>query len=97
MPFLLAEILNFQGSTHHIGVGSFSHYLLGPAGMDEKMVAEMNEAMKAVAEDPTVKDGIASIGCIPGWHDLEESKEIHDKEYAQFVDIAKSLGVCEVE
>ena len=23
MPFLLAEILNFQGSTHHIGVGSF--------------------------------------------------------------------------
>ena len=24
MPFLLAKILNFQGSTHHIGVGSFS-------------------------------------------------------------------------
>ena len=28
MPFLLAEILNFQGSTHHIGVGSFSYLLL---------------------------------------------------------------------
>ena len=27
MPFLLAEILNFQGSTHHIGVGSFSYLL----------------------------------------------------------------------
>ena len=24
MPFLLAEILNFLGSTHRIGVGSFS-------------------------------------------------------------------------
>ena len=24
MPFLLAEILNFQGSTHRTGVGSFS-------------------------------------------------------------------------
>ena len=24
MPFLLAEILNFQGSTHLMGVGSFS-------------------------------------------------------------------------
>ena len=24
MPFLLAEILNFQSSTHRIGVGSFS-------------------------------------------------------------------------
>ena len=28
MPFLLAEILNFQGSTHHIGVGSFSEILV---------------------------------------------------------------------
>ena len=28
MPFLLAEILNFQGSTHHIGVGSFSYILV---------------------------------------------------------------------
>lgn len=28
MPFLLAEILNFQGSTHRIGVGSFSHLLI---------------------------------------------------------------------
>ena len=28
MPFLLAEILNFQGSTHRIGVGSFSKQLL---------------------------------------------------------------------
>ena len=27
MPFLLAEILNFQGSTHRIGVGSFSYSL----------------------------------------------------------------------
>ena len=27
MPFLLAEILNFQGSTHRIGVGSFSYII----------------------------------------------------------------------
>ena len=27
MPFLLAKILNFQGSTHHIGVGSFSYVI----------------------------------------------------------------------
>jgi len=26
MPFLLAEILNFQGSTHLIGVGSLSYH-----------------------------------------------------------------------
>ena len=28
MPFLLAEILNFQGSTHLIGVGSLSYLLI---------------------------------------------------------------------
>ena len=28
MPFLLAEILNFQGSTPLIGVGSFSDLLI---------------------------------------------------------------------
>lgn len=25
MPFLVAEILNFQGSAHHVGVGSLSN------------------------------------------------------------------------
>jgi tripartite-type tricarboxylate transporter receptor subunit TctC len=74
-------------------VMSVYHYLLGPAGMDETMVAQMNAAMKAVVEDPTVNAGIASIGNIPGWHDLEESKEIHDGEYAQFVQIAKDLDM----
>ena len=32
MPFLLAEILNFQGSIHRIGVGSFSYLLYMSAG-----------------------------------------------------------------
>lgn len=72
---------------------SVYHYLLGPAGMDETMVAAMNEAMKAVVEDPTVNEGIAAIGNIPGWHDLEESKEIRETEYAQFVQIAKDLDM----
>lgn len=72
---------------------SVYHYLLGPAGMDETMVAEMNAAMQAVCEDETVNAGIASIGNIPGWHDLAESKEIRDKEYAQFVEIAKELDM----
>ena len=28
MPFLLAKILNFQGSAHHVGVGSLSQNLV---------------------------------------------------------------------
>ena len=70
-----------------------NHYLYGPAGMDETMVKEMNAAMQAVCEDETVSEGIASIGNIPGWHDLEESKKIRDEEYASFVEIAKELDL----
>ena len=69
------------------------HYLMGPAGMDETMVKEMNAAMQAVVEDPTVNEGIAGIGHIPGWHDLEESEELHQKEYDDLVEIAKSLDM----
>lgn len=69
------------------------HYLMGPAGMDETMVKEMNAAMEAVVEDATVNAGIASIGHIPGWHDLEESEELHAKEYDELVEIAKSLDM----
>ena len=28
MPFLVAEILNFQGSAHHVGVGSLSKFII---------------------------------------------------------------------
>lgn len=69
------------------------HYLLGPAGMDETMVAEINAAMEAVANDETVHSGIAGIGNIPGWHNLEDSRAIRDAEYNQVVEIAKTLGL----
>ena len=32
-------------------------------------------------------------GHIPGWHDLEESEELHQKEYDELVNIAKNLGM----
>ena len=38
MPFLLAEILNFQGSTHHIGVGSFSTLEEYPDGIEDPII-----------------------------------------------------------
>ena len=51
MPFLLAEILNFQGSIHHIGVGSFSYlinYRLNEAAIllsktEKKIITISNE------------------------------------------------------
>ena len=44
MPFLLAEILNFQGSTHRIGVGSFSKFITS-----EKKI-QHTKALKTVPE-----------------------------------------------
>ena len=55
--------------------------------------AEVTPSMQAVVEDPTVNEGIAGIGHIPGWHDLEESEELHQKEYDELVEIAKSLDM----
>ena len=67
------------------------HYLLGPAGMDETMVKNMNAAMEKIYE--TTKDDIAKIGNIPGWHSLEESQTIRQAEYNQLVEVGKAIGL----
>ena len=41
MPFLLTEILNFQGSTHLIGVGSFSKVVLNKELLQDKSGEEI--------------------------------------------------------
>ena len=43
MPFLLAEILNFQGSTHRIGVGSFSKLLNNSLNVKVQTFFQINE------------------------------------------------------
>ena len=87
--------LNIQYITGNAQVNPMTDLtlIMGPSGMDETMVKEMNAAMQAVVEDPTVNEGIAGIGHIPGWHDLEESEELHQKEYDELVEIAKSLDM----
>ena len=52
MPFLLAEILNFQGSTHHIGVGSFSILII------TQIIAQSIASMFVIIKIPT---GICNI------------------------------------
>ena len=42
MPFLLAEILNFQGSTHRIGVGSFSKSINMSMSFEKRIENEIN-------------------------------------------------------
>lgn len=59
MPFLLAEILNFQGSTHHIGVGSFSYLHINNVNILLEIIARyvielLNPELKNVVERRTV-------------------------------------------
>ena len=70
MPFLLAEILNFQGSTHHIGVGSFSNLpkgcTLASRCMEaEKICFERNPDMVETEPGHFVKchKAIPCVGC----------------------------------
>lgn len=67
------------------------HYLLGPAGMNPDQVAKMNAAMQKIYE--ATKDKIATIGNIPGWHNLEESQKIREAEYSQLVRVGKAIGL----
>ncbi len=67
------------------------HYLLGPAGMDETQVQNMNAAMEKIVD--VCRDDIAGIGNVPGWHNLEESKEIRQQEYDDLVEIARNMGI----
>ena len=46
MPFLLAEILNFQGSTHLNGVGSLSKVNTELAGKDVTFEVTLNGVYK---------------------------------------------------
>lgn len=58
MPFLLAEILNFQGSTHHIGVGSFSQRdkdFLFSSLQEDNYRRQFTDALKDYVEDNRYK------------------------------------------
>lgn len=47
MPFLLAEILNFQGSTHRTGVGSFSLLIIKEKkSWEEKKMLKCSKTQK---------------------------------------------------
>lgn len=69
------------------------HYVYGPAGMDSAQVEKMNAAMKVLFEDQDCNAGIAGLGQIPEWHNVEESVKMRDSEYEAEVEVAKFLGM----
>lgn len=69
------------------------HYVYGPAGMDAAQVEKMNAACKAMIEDPDCSKGIASLGQIPEWYNVEDSKKMLDDEMDSLAKVAKSLNI----
>ena len=59
MPFLLAEILNFQGSTHRIGVGSFSTLLFKSMKNDTRIQFVVSNTQP---KEPGFQGGLALCG-----------------------------------
>ena len=61
MPFLLAEILNFQGSTHRIGVGSFSKELIEAGVRIYEYTPGFVHAKIFVSDDDTATVGTINL------------------------------------
>lgn len=72
---------------------SVHHYIYGPKGMNKEQVKAINNIFKKVIENPQVAEGIASLGQIPEWYDVEDSYTVRDNEYNRLVEIAKDLGI----
>ena len=89
MPFLLAEILNFQGSTHRTGVGSFSDLnkaeerLKKVQKMQSDWDAKQNEKMYLVI--PATEHVEVSID--------EQKKNIKERLEEKRQEVKKSRGM----
>lgn len=69
------------------------HYVMGPAGMDQVQIEKINAALKLVIEDELCSSGIAALGQVPEWYNVEQSREILNKEFERLVNVAQSLGI----
>ena len=70
MPFLLAEILDFQGSAHLIGVGSLSNLLeeidvisenIKKTIMSEKNLSKLDEWLKLAAKSNSIEQFLSKM------------------------------------
>ena len=72
-------------------------YMWAPADTPEEVLTAMNESLKDVMEDETVIEALEKQGARAEWYDLEESREIFQKEYDSILATGKSLGIAAVE
>ena len=97
MPFLLAEILNFQGSTHLIGVGSLSQKI---TKLENDLVNHEGEINKEIVNNTdSLINQIAVVNGTIGvnWKELKGYKEGDDKKNRELCKLVSNAEKFDAE
>jgi len=68
-------------------------YLLGPAGVPEKVVAVLNKEISAIMQEPDVRSQYATTGADPVYGSLEEVRSRLGRETELNVSLIKALNI----
>lgn len=72
-------------------------YLFAPGGTDEATLEAINASLEAVLDDETYNESTITMGGIPEWHNLEESREMLQEQFDNISEIGSSLGISVIE
>lgn len=71
-----------------------NYYVIGPKGMDQAQVEQINKSLAEIAKEGTAYyDGMIEMGQVPEWHDVAESTLMLEDETTTLTEVAKSLDI----
>lgn len=75
-----------------------SYYVIGPAGLDPKLVEHINQSMKNIGEESSsyIK-GMRDMGQVGEWYNVSESKRRYEAELNNTIEVAKKLGMYKAQ
>lgn len=90
-PVNVPDVPTFVESGYDV-VFSTVFVVLGPSGMDEALVEQINKTLGAAAEDQDVIDSLKNMGNGYTYKTVEESKEIWEKHCATIKEVCALAG-----
>ena len=78
------------------GVPGFESYiwfgLFGPKGLDPRVVAKVNQAVKVALETPSVRDRLLALGNTPRWESPEQFRATVKADRARWAKVVSQVG-----